>query len=72
LQENKSTQKKRYIQQNKHFISQVNSNKEYEVYTLPFVAPRGFTKVQKFQVEAAATCSEIPLSCPYFAGPRRL
>jgi len=24
------------------------------------------------EVEAAATCSEIPQSCPYFAGPRHL
>jgi hypothetical protein len=23
-----------------------------------------------FEVEAAATCSEIPLFCPYFARPR--
>jgi len=24
------------------------------------------------EVEAAAACSEIPLYCPYVAGPRRL
>ena len=27
---------------------------------------------KEIEVEAAATCSEIPLSCPYFAGPRLL
>jgi len=36
------------------------------------VAPLVFAEEQKFEVKAAATCSEIPLSCPYFAGPRLL
>jgi len=34
------------------------------------VAPRSFEDRLKAEVEAAATCSEIPLSCPDFAEPK--
>ena len=57
----------------KLYIAQVNSNKYCAVHTLLYLWHRMLLQSGNMvELDAAATRSEIPLSCPYFAGPRLL